>query len=60
MIKKLPVNTGDIRDLGSISGLENPLAKGMALHQVFLSGEFPWTEEPLELQSIGSQRVGLN
>ena len=23
---------------------------------VFLPGEFPWTEEPGELQSIGSQR----
>ena len=25
---------------------------------VFLPGEFPWTEEPLGLQSMGSQRVG--
>ena len=25
---------------------------------VFLSGEFPWTEEPGELQFMGSQRVG--
>ena len=25
---------------------------------VFLPGEFPWTEEPAGLQSMGSQRVG--
>ena len=27
---------------------------------VFLPGEFPWTEEPGGLQSIGSQRVRHN
>ena len=27
---------------------------------VFLPGESPWTEEPGELQSMGSQRVGHN
>jgi len=27
---------------------------------VFLSGEFPWTEEPGRLQSMGLQRVGHN
>ena len=30
--KKLPVNAGDIRDAGSISGLEDPLEKETATH----------------------------
>ena len=30
----------------------------MTAHSVFLPREFPWTEEPGGLQSMGSQRVG--
>ena len=30
----------------------------MATHSSFLAWKIPWTEEPGELQSIGSQRVG--
>ena len=29
----------------------------MVTHPVFLSGESPWTEEPVQLQSMGLQRV---
>ena len=33
----------------------------MATHsRGFLPGESPWTEEPGKLQSMGSQRVGLD
>ena len=39
-------------------GWEDPLEEGMATTPVFLPGESPWTEEPGELQSIGSLRVG--
>ena len=42
--------------LRSLSG-EDPLEEGMATHSVFLPGEFPWTEEPGRLQSMGLQRV---
>ena len=38
-------------------GWDDPLEKGMATHSIFLPGEFPWTEEPGRLQSMGSQRV---
>ena len=31
--------------------------KGMATHSSILACRIPWTEEPEELQSIGSQRV---
>ena len=39
-------------------GQEDPLEKEMATHSSILVWEIPWTEEPGELQSRGSQRVG--
>ena len=39
-------------------GQEYPLEKQMATHSSILAGEFPWTEEPDGLQSMGLQRVG--
>ena len=36
---------------------ENPLEKGMATHSSILAWRVPWTEEPGELQSTGSQRL---
>ena len=41
-------------------GQEDPLEKKMATHSNILAWEIPWTEEPGELQSMGSQRVGHN
>ena len=37
-------------------GQENPLEEGMATHSSILAWRIPWTEEPGELQSMGSQR----
>jgi len=39
-------------------GWEDPLEKGMATHSNILAWRIPWTEEPVRLQTIGSQRVG--
>ena len=39
-------------------GWEYPLEKGIATHSSILAWRIPWTEEPDELQSMGSQRVG--
>ena len=39
-------------------GREDPLEKEMATHSSILAWRIPWTEEPGELQSMGSQRVG--
>ena len=39
-------------------GWEDPLGKGMATHSSILAYKIPWTEEPVGLQSMGSQRVG--
>ena len=52
--KKSLCNAGD---QGSILGQEESLEKGMATHSSILAWRIPWTEEPGELQSIGSQRV---
>ena len=53
MVKNQPANAGDIRDVGSIPGLEISLEKGMATHSSILAWIIPWTEEPGGLQSMG-------
>ena len=53
-VKNPPVNLGDT---GSNPGLEDLLEEGIATHSSILAWRIPWTEEPGELQSIGSQRV---
>ena len=39
---------------------EDPLEKGMAIHSSILTWRIPWTKEPVGLQSMESQRVGLD
>ena len=39
-------------------GWEDPLEKEMANHSSIIAWKILWTEEPGELQSMGSQRVG--
>ena len=54
MVKNLSaVRENQIQSLGR----EDPLEKGMATHSSILGWRIPWTEEPGELQSMGSQRV---
>ena len=38
-------------------GWENQLEKGMATYSSIFAWEIPWTEDPGQLQSMGSQRV---
>ena len=38
---------------------EDLLEEKMATYSSILDERIPWTEEPGELQSMGSQRVGL-
>ena len=54
VVKNLPANVGDVIDVGSISGLEDPLEEGMATHSSILPGE-SHGQRSLGLQSIGSQ-----
>ena len=60
VVKNLPANAGDIRDMGLIPGLENPLKEKMATQSSVLTWKIPWTEEPSRLQSMGLQRVRHN
>ena len=39
-------------------GREDPLEEGKTTNSSILAWRIPWTEEPGELQSTGSQRVG--
>ena len=47
-----------VKNLPSVQsqGWDDPLEKGMATHSSFLAWRIPWTEEPGELQSMGSQK----
>ena len=60
VVKNPSANAGDIRDLGSIPGSEDPLKEGLATNSSILAWRSPWTKEPGRLWSIGSQRVGHN
>ena len=54
MVKNLPAMwESRVHSLGT----RDPLEKGMATHSSILAWRIPWTEEPGELQSMGSQRV---
>ena len=55
MIKNMPANAGDIREVQS-PGWEDPLEKEMATHSSILAWEIPWIEEPGRLQSMGSPK----
>ena len=59
MVKNLPTNIGDLRDMVSISR-KIPWRSGMATHSRILAWRIPWTEKPGRPQSIASQRVRHN
>ena len=55
MVKNLPaMPETQVRSLG----WEDPLEEGTATHSNTLAWRIAWTEEPGDLQSMGSQRVG--
>ena len=60
VVRNLPANAGDVRDVGLIPGWGRSLGVGHGnlLQYSFL--ENPMEEEPGRLQSIGSQRVRLD
>ena len=45
MIKNMPANAGDIREVQSL-GWEDPLEEGMATQSNILAWRISWTEEP--------------
>ena len=57
VVKNLPANAGDVREVSLTLGQEDPLEEGTAIHSSVLAWRIPWTEEPGGLWSMGSQRV---
>ena len=41
MVKNPPASVGDLRDVGSILGKEDPLKEGMATHSSILAWRIP-------------------
>ena len=56
-VKNLPAMQQTQEMLVQSLGSENPLEEGMATLYGILAQRIPWIEEPVGLQSIGSQRV---
>ena len=46
VLKNLPANAGDVRDIGSIPGSERSPGGGIATDSSILAWRIPWTEEP--------------
>ena len=57
MVKNLPANAGDIRDVGSIPGSGRSPGEEHGNPLQYACLENPMTEEPGGLQSMGLQRV---
>ena len=59
LVSQIAKNLPAIQETGVLSlGQEDPLEKEMATYSRILAWRIPWTEEPGELHSMGSQRVG--
>ena len=54
VVKNQPANAGDTGDVVLTMGQEYPLEEEMATHFSILAWRIPETEEPCELQSMGS------
>ena len=52
MVKNLPANAVDVRDVGSVPELGRYPGEGMATHSSILYCRIPWAEEPSRLQSM--------
>ena len=59
VVKHLPANAGNTRDVDWIQGWEDPLEKGMAAHSSILFWEIPRTEDPGRLWSLGLQESDM-
>ena len=57
MVKNLPSNEANVRDVGPIPELGGSLEEGMTTHSSILAWRIPWTEESGGLQPIRVRRV---
>ena len=60
MVKHLPAMQKTWKTRVQPLGRDDPLENRMATHSSILALDIPWTEQPGELQSRGSQRVGYD
>ena len=58
VVKNLPADTGDIKELVQSLSWEDPLEEDMATHSSILAWRIPMSRGTWGLQSMGSQRVG--
>ena len=49
VVKNLPANAGDPREVGLIPGLGRSPGEGNATHSSIFAWKIPWTEEPAGL-----------
>ena len=56
VVKNPTAKAGDAGDEAQSVGREDPLEEEMVTHSSILAMEVPWTEEPGELLSMGSQK----
>ena len=52
MVKNLPTNAGDARDVGSFLGSGSSLKEEMAPHSSIIAWKIPWTEDPDSLHTV--------
>ena len=57
VVNNVSAKAGDVRDMGSISGLGRSPGGGNSNPLSILAWGIPWSEEPGGLQSMGWQRV---
>ena len=57
MVKNLPANAGDAREMGSTRSQENPLEKERTTSSSILAWKIPQTEKPGGLQSMELQKL---
>ena len=57
MVKNLPAGVGAAGDGSSIPGSGLSSGEGNGIYSSILVGIIPWTEEPVGLYSMGSQKV---
>ena len=55
MVKNMPANAGDTRDMGLMPGSGRSPGRGNGALLQYLASGIPWTEEPGGPQSIGPQ-----
>jgi len=60
MVKNLPANATDVRDMSLIPGFGRSLEMSMAIYSSTFAWRISWTEESGGLWSTGSQEVRYN